>query len=299
MSNPTVENVYTRQTAKELAKKHFWKLLGMMLTVAAITYAVMFGCAALAGALGTASGSEGLALVLSLIAVLAAFLVASGLSLGLISAMLYICRGGEQPRVSQVFSRMGKSLKAFGLTLWIGLKTMLWALPGYVLIGVAAFFLAASTSTNTAAGSSANAAFALLPFLAMFVIFALVIPAVYRYMLSTYILADNPETGVFECVRQSKAMMKGHKWQAFKLVVPLVLLLYLGVFLVALVFGLLVALLGENALSLIASIVLLVAWVILILYFSIRVSLGYCVFYLKRCREQQTPADETAPDSAE
>ena len=29
--NPTVENVYTRYAAKELTRKHFWKLLGMML----------------------------------------------------------------------------------------------------------------------------------------------------------------------------------------------------------------------------------------------------------------------------
>lgn len=44
MSNLTVENVYTRQTAKALTKKHFWKLLAMMLVVLLVTYAVAIGC---------------------------------------------------------------------------------------------------------------------------------------------------------------------------------------------------------------------------------------------------------------
>ena len=41
--NPTVENVYTRYAAKELTRKHFWKLLGMMLVTFVIIFALGFG----------------------------------------------------------------------------------------------------------------------------------------------------------------------------------------------------------------------------------------------------------------
>lgn len=294
MSNLTVENVYTRHAAKALTHKHFWKLLGMMLIVVVITYAVMFGCTALAS--GLVSSSEALAVVLGLVAMLVTWLVASGLGLGLTSAMLYICRDGQHVKVSDVFSRMGQSLKAFGLMLWVGLKTLLWMLPGYVLmIGVVvSFAVGIDSMTGTVAWSESEAGtLALCVYGSLILIFALVIPAAMRYMLSTYILADKPETGVFDCVRQSKAMMKGHKWQAFKLAVPMVLLMLLAEFFMALGYSLLVALPGEASLS-VASIVLLIGWIALMLYFYIRMGLGYCLFYIKRCKEQEASVGEAA-----
>lgn len=39
--------------------------------------------------------------------------------------------------------------------------------------------------------------------------------AVYRYSMVYYILADNPEKGVMECIRESKQMMVGNKWKLF------------------------------------------------------------------------------------
>lgn len=295
MSNSTIENVYTRHAAKELTRKHFWKLLGMLLTVVVITYAVMFGCAALAS--GLVSTSEALAVVLGLVAILVTYLVASGLGLGMTSAMLSICRDGQFVKVSHVFSRMGQCLKAFGLMLWVGLKTMLWALPGYALIGFVGFGIAVSGDPHNAQLTEVTeqATLIILPLLAMLIIFTLVIPAALRYMLSTYILADKPETSVFDCVRQSKAMMKGHKWQAFKLAVPLLLLMLLAEFFMALGYSLLVALLGETALAVSASVVLLIGWIVLNLYFSIRLSLGYCIFYIKRCKEQEAAEPEPSP----
>lgn len=48
----------------------------------------------------------------------------------------------------------------------------------------------------------------------------LVVPgiiAAYRYRMAIYILLDNPEMGVMECIKKSKEMMKGHKWELFSL----------------------------------------------------------------------------------
>ncbi|MBQ3164032.1 MAG: DUF975 family protein [Lachnospiraceae bacterium] len=48
----------------------------------------------------------------------------------------------------------------------------------------------------------------------------LVIPGIikmYEYRMVDYILADEPEISPKECLRRSKAMMKGNKWKAFVL----------------------------------------------------------------------------------
>ena len=41
MTKLTIENVYTRHKAKELTKKHFWKLLGMMAIAFGIPFVLM------------------------------------------------------------------------------------------------------------------------------------------------------------------------------------------------------------------------------------------------------------------
>ena len=41
--------------------------------------------------------------------------------------------------------------------------------------------------------------------------------AAYRYRMAIYLLVDDPGRGVMECLRISKEMMKGHKWELFVL----------------------------------------------------------------------------------
>ena len=311
MSNLTVENVYTRHQAKLLAKKHFWKLLGMMLIVLVIAYGISFGGMALLN-YGTASNltlttsdavsavnATGSGVVFWLgyaLMLVVNMLVSGGLGLGLTSAMLDICRGDENVTVGRVFSRMKHCLKALGLSLWVGLKTVLWALPVYALGAVAIVFIL--TSLDGEASAAAQTFLTLLPLLLMVLVFALVIPAVYRYLLSTYILADKPETGIRACVNESKALMKGHKWQAFKLVVPTVLILYGLMVLLLLAFTLLTSLLAEisEAVTVIVSVVFIIALLVLAMYYVIRMGLGYCIFYLNR--QNKGVVEEPAAESA-
>lgn len=309
MSNLTVENVYTRHKAKELARKHFWKLLGMMLIVGVIVYAI-YGAglalvAQLPGAIATTEltttsasfnvDGSGAPYVLAMLAlILLVMLISGGLGLGLTSAMLGICRGDESVTVGRVFSRMGQCLKALGLSLWVGLKTMLWALPVYALGGVATYLILSSMSGEM--GDAATTMLMLIPILIMVLVFALVIPAFYRYMLSNYVLADKPDTGIRNCVKESKALMAGHKWQAFKLVIPIILALYGVMIVMVLVFGLLMAALAEvsEVLQVILAVLLMVAFIGLVVYFAIRMSLAYCLFYLNRIGEgsSEEPAEE-------
>lgn len=308
MSNLTVENVYTRHNAKQLTRQHFWKLLGMTLTVGAICVAIMAaGFALLFLATGgpwsstahnVAANGTIYAFLLGWIAVIIiAVLISSCLSLGLTSAMLELCRGDETVTVARVFCRMKYSLKSFGLSLWIALKVFLWALPVYAIIGFVGFGIAAAGDPANAQTIQSTAGFLLmiLPLLAFILIFALLIPACFRYMLSAHVLADEPSTGIRACVSQSKAMMKGHKWQAFKLVVPLILIMYAILFGLTLVISLILSATGVSAVIVVISPLLSILSSVVSLYFSIRCSMCFCLFYLKRREEQNpSPADESA-----
>ena len=41
--------------------------------------------------------------------------------------------------------------------------------------------------------------------------------AAYRYRQAIYLLIDHPEMSVMDCIRESKRMMAGHKWELFVL----------------------------------------------------------------------------------
>ncbi len=48
----------------------------------------------------------------------------------------------------------------------------------------------------------------------------LVVPgiiALYKYRQAIYLLFDHPEWGAYRCIQESKAMMRGHKWELFVL----------------------------------------------------------------------------------
>ncbi len=317
MSNLTIENVYTRHKAKELTKRHFWKLLAMSLILAVIVYAISFGGVMLlnipasttvtttsttvASAFEAAKNppAQSASIVAGLIyflLMLVNTIVSAGLSLGLTSAMIYVARGGDHLTIGQLFSRMRSCLKGFGLSLWVGLKTILWALPAYAVMAVAVVFILSSEGSASAQTNEvATVLMMILPLVVMVAVFALVFPAYYRYMLSTYVLADKPDTGVFACVRESKAMMKGHKWQAFKLVVPTVLIMYVMLLLFAIVTSCVAALLADAlpVVTAILAILAVLAFFVLMMYYSLRMGLGYCIFYLNRVKEN-TP-EEAAP----
>ena len=39
--------------------------------------------------------------------------------------------------------------------------------------------------------------------------------AIYRYRMAIYLLLEHPEMSVMDCIRESKRLMKGHKWELF------------------------------------------------------------------------------------
>ncbi len=302
MSNKSVENVYTRSKANVLSKQHFWKLVGMMAIIFGVSFAITFlGEMALTARLpvdsttgyvdsGAAAGYTLGTLLMSLMS----GLVSGGLGLGMTAAMLKICKGEENVTVGAVFSRMGQCLKMFGLSLWVGLKTIFWALPGYAVM--IAGVVVGTMTTNVQSVEEAAPTMVLL-IAGMVLMVALIIPAVYRYILSTYVLADEEDRSVFECVNLSKQMMKGHKWQAFKLIVPYILIMYAVIFGAMIVVAIVASMMPDSPVVLLIMTVLpLLLMVGCMLYFSIRAGMSYCLFYLKRRKELES-GEETAEEA--
>ena len=169
-------------------------------------------------------------------------LVTPVLTLGFLNVTLTLMRGGTAV-VGDVFSRRGVALRAVLLMLWIGVKMVLWALPGMALMLLSLFL---------------DSELLILPWaLGMILSTALMFVAYYRYSLATLFQADEPEMGVFACVRRSKEVMKGRKMQLFSLTLPYslgrALAVSLGVQLLGYVFGNLVSMTIQLILSVYAT----------------------------------------------
>lgn len=137
-------------------------------------------------------------------------LISPVLTLGLIHATLTLLRGGTAT-VSTVFSRVGSIIRVIALNIVIGLKVLLWMLPG---LAVAVLAIVIGILTEKAGVMLA------LYFVSMMVMTVPMIMAVYRYAMASTFLADEPETGVLTCIRRSKEVMKNRKMQLFTLEFP-------------------------------------------------------------------------------
>ncbi len=96
------------------------------------------------------------------------------LSLGMTSYFMKIARG-EEPELTELFSKGNILLKAFVTSILTGLV---------VLAGTIAFIIPG-------------------------------IILAFGYSMINYIYIDNPEIGITEVMKKSRTMMKGHKWQYF------------------------------------------------------------------------------------
>lgn len=259
----TVENVYLRQDAVKLTRKHFWRLVVLTilfnLFVNITTQALTSLCddvmyteiQALTQALNYYHNSKILTsyepvaaaakalltspkfLFCNLLFMVVSGLVYAGLTLGYCRERLDAVRGSIiQPK--GVFSLMRYAFKGWCLYLLSLLKVILWALPGLAVL---------CTSWALIATSSFESGFVFL-WLGLALIIALTIPAGLRYSLSAYVLSDEPDGGIIASLRLSKTLMKGRIWQRFKLVLPFHLKV-LGIFLlISALFELVMAVLG-------------------------------------------------------
>jgi len=156
---------------------------------------------------------------------LVAWLITPCLALGLDKWLMDRLRNAPVTDVVEgAFCRVRLFFKAVGLQLLVILKILLWMLPGIgLLIGLTVALYQADTTV------AVNNAMRTINALTLPVVLVMAVPgtiAALRYAMAEFILADEPETRVTECIRRSKEQMRDLKKMLFMLLVSF-LLLYL------------------------------------------------------------------------
>lgn len=142
-------------------------------------------------------------LILMLVSLLTAFL-----RLGAVNSQLKLLRG-ESISYGDVLSRAEASFRAIGLMIWRGLWMILWMLPG-VAVTVGGFYLVASVITVETTVITVLNLVSVALFLGISVMIFLGGWAFIRYFFATCVMADHPETGPVQALRESRAMVKGN-----------------------------------------------------------------------------------------
>lgn len=127
-------------------------------------------------------------------------LFAPALSIGLNHYYLEL-HGGREARFSLLFSRMRIFGKCLGQALIMGLLIALWFLVGLFPCIILLYLIRIAS-----------------PFLVWVMSLAAMIPALIallRYAMAPYLLAEDPELGVMDTIRQSKDIMDGNKGRLF------------------------------------------------------------------------------------
>lgn len=168
---------------------------------------------------------------------LLSWLVSPFLTLGMLNYFFMLLRGEKDVPISAVFSRTGCFLKAIGLNLMTALRVFLWMLPG-AAVEAASLFLALRDDMSTIAMVLMLAGSA-----AMLV---LGIRAALHYAMATRVMADCPEKGINQCIRESVAMMRQRKMLLVSLELSFILLSLLISLAESLLTGLLGAVLGAT-----------------------------------------------------
>ena len=149
----------------------------------------------------------------------------------------------------------------------IGLKLLLWTLPG-IGVSIAGRYLADLLNVDGLA--------AFLSAIGFILSLVLLIPAAFRYAMSIYYLADDPTNGIFTSIDKSKRTMEGHKFQFFRLIIPYILIL-VGIMLGVTIVSFLLLKLGETGVLL--SGILALGAVLSAIYISFLVSIAQACFY--------------------
>ena len=197
----------------------------------------------------------------------AAFVITPCLGLGLNKWLMDRLRQAPVTDVLDgAFCRVRLFFKALGLQLLIILKVLLWMLPGIALF---AGLLIPLYTAETA--DAANSVLRTVNVMTLPVILVMAVPggiAALRYAMAEYILADEPETKITECVRRSKEQMRELKRMLFML-------------LVSFLFWYLLQLLAASLLSGMSSILALLFQMLTGLALSVYMSGSEAAFYLE------------------
>lgn len=260
-----------RSRATYTLRQHLERII--MLNLAVYAVSVIFSGAGLMSSLsglvsGMSSGMDEEALITgvfsgmgtsSIISILST-LVSYVLSTGFLYGLILLC-SGTVVKASVLICRWKHALGCIGLRLWTSVKTLFWAIPGYLGVILGTGIIGASqTAMETARSKAYDLAYdafydlpystrrymdypsysdiTVSPIYTILTIFGalvvvagvvaiafFVIPAALRFAMAPYVFAESPEVGVYESVEISKSMMDGNKARLFRLTIPYYLLM--------------------------------------------------------------------------
>lgn len=194
----------------------------------------------------------------------AAFLVTPLFTLGMLRFFLELLRGRKDQGWTAVFALAKTGLKGLGLELLMGLKMLLWALPG---LGCMALLILVVSITEGASPYGVSWMFTLM---IVCYVGAIVPPiiAYFRYALSMFYLADHPDWRCRDCLKASIRSM-AHQ----KLNLLLLRLSFLG-------WTLFISMVSNMALYMLGTVLYQVIYLGLSLALSVYVNCSLCAFYL-------------------
>lgn len=207
---------------------------------------------------------------------LLAWLIAPVLALGQTHYQLKLLRK-QETSFGDVFSRVRYFFKAMGLTLLVALKLLLWALP--FIAGEILIFVVMGAAWANASVSTVLTAVTLIGMVGGIGMAVVMVRAMFSYSMASTILADEPEKGVTQCVRESVQMMNGKRMLLFSLELSFIGWQLLCVLISSLAMSLFGFVVGETV-SMLAQLVV-----------SVYMGVAQCAFY----EEYAKKAPEEAP----
>ena len=155
--------------------------------------------------------------LISVVITIIDYLIVFLLQLGCISYFLKMSRN-EEVKIEEVFSKSSILIKAIIISIISGALLYLGTFLG--------IFSMAIGMVGTLDYGNTNIFFGWLSILGLvsLVMDIIGIILLFAYSMALYLLIDNPQIGIIKALKESRIMMKGHKWEYFCLVLNIIAL---------------------------------------------------------------------------
>ena len=151
-------------------------------------------------------------LLFSLLFAIGYLFISAPIQAGRCKFLLNMVQGKEEPKISDLFSQFNIFLKVFTMSLIIFIFQSLIMLISILIIIIIKGSLPADLMSIKLSVSSITLIFMILLAISIFLFFIDII-----YSQVNYIMVEEQEIKVIECMKKSRKMMKGFKFKYFKL----------------------------------------------------------------------------------
>lgn len=229
-----------KEKAKALIKENYWMAVGIALLPLVIPSLLESLAGSFSGLSGILLGGDvaletiGKALAITSAAFALVELVIKPHLQTFVAGYFLSRADGEEPKKLSSVIDNGMFLKILFAKLLVSLKIMLYEFPAFVLLYAAAI-IGTKDGSFPQDGAPAELSTPVLVLLclgliAVVVAFVLIIMYSYSVAMIPYIFNDQQYDSAEHVIRRSKTMMKGHRFELFRLELSFILWILLGIF---------------------------------------------------------------------